>query len=172
VRARGVISTEDKAWWVIHGRDLEERFVNNVLPMLGLRGKINPEKETNPYAPDLIVEDHLADLKCQRAPFFTAGRLGLDPQHAVTFNHKDYVRYSKEHSSLDIFFWVNWQVLADFGVRVEPLNGVWRGSFPAMRFSINCGKVPLHEYRHRVDDRHGNAKSSYVFDVRRFEALG
>jgi len=166
-----VTSTEDKPWWVIHGRDLEDRFVNEVLPRIGFRGMINPEKETNPYAPDLIVEDHLADLKCQQHPFFTAGRFGLDPQYAVSFNYKDYVRYSDEYPSLDIYWWVHWQQLADYGVEVEPMHGVWRASFPAMRWAILHGRVPSHAYQHRVHDTLGNAKASYVFDVRRFEAL-
>jgi hypothetical protein len=49
-------NTEDKQWWVIEYRKNEDDFVNLVAPKLGLKAEINPEKEKNPFAPDLLVK--------------------------------------------------------------------------------------------------------------------
>jgi hypothetical protein len=65
----------------------ELRSRRDELPALGCKGELNPAKQLDPYAPDLVVEGHLADLRCQRTPFFKVQELyGIDPQFAVTFN--------------------------------------------------------------------------------------
>lgn len=118
-----------------------------------------------------------ADLKCQRTPFFKASELyNVDPQFAVTFNAKDFERYRGSYPSIDIFFWVAWQTtqktIGGQRYRVEPMAGVWRASFPALRRQIEEKGVGAHAYLERLFDAQGNAKHSYVFDLRRFEFLG
>jgi hypothetical protein len=138
---------------------------------------INPAKAADVYAPDLIVEGHLADLKCQRTPFFKAQELyGIDPQFAVTFNTNDFERYRDAYPSLDIYFWISWQrtemTIRGESYSVKPMAGVWRASFPAIRRRIQEQRVGAHAYLHRLFDTQGNAKSSFVFDLRQFEFLG
>jgi hypothetical protein len=170
-------SSQDKNFWVEAGADKERVFVEQVLPELGFKGDLNPEKQLDPYAADLVVEGHLADLKCQRTPFFKAQELyEIDSQFAVTFNQKDYERYCDRYPSVDIFFWVVWQTTAkEIGDRVytvNPMAGVWRASFPALRRNIEQQRVGAHAYLERLFDTQGNAKKSFVFDLRRFEFLG
>src|SRR3954454_23053909 len=94
-------SPQDKGFWVDAGRDKERDFVERVLPRLGFSGAINPAKESDIYAPDLLVEGQLADLKAQRMPFFKARELyEVDPQFAVTFNEKDYLRYRDRYPAI------------------------------------------------------------------------
>jgi hypothetical protein len=171
------VSPQDKAYWIRDGEKKEGSFVSLVLPALGFRGEINPAKAADPYAPDLLVEGHLADLKCQRTPFFKARELhGVDPQYAVTFNRKDVERYSAQYPSIDIYFWIHWQetmrVIGGKTLSVNPIAGVWRASFATIRHLVELRSVRSHDYLHRLFDDAGNARSSYVFDVRRFEYLG
>ena len=170
-------SPEDKAYWVEAGADKERVFVDQVLPSIGFTGVINPDKEQDRFAADLVVNGHLADLKCPRTPFFKAQELhGLDPQFAVSFNGKDYRRYCARYPTIDIFFWVAWQqtvmLIEDEEFRVRPMAGVWRASFPALRHRIEHQSVREHSYLHRLFDERGNAKASYLFDLRKFEFLG
>jgi len=135
------VSPQDKAFWVEVGRDKKTEFVERILPGLGFDGSVNPAKAADPYAPDLIVEGHLADLKSQRMPFFKAReKYGVDPQFAVTFNEKDFLRYRDRYPSMDIYFWVVWQTcertIANVRYSVRPMAGVWRASFPALRRRI------------------------------------
>jgi hypothetical protein len=170
-------SPEDKQFWLAAGEAKETIFVESVLPALGLRGTLNPAKASNTYAPDLIVDDKLAELKCQRTPFFKAQELyGVDPQYAVTLNTEDFERYCAEWPSLDIYFWIHWQettrVIGGNTYSVEEMAGVWRESFPGLQCLIKNESVGSHEYLNRLFDRVGNAKSSFVFDLRHFEFLG
>ncbi len=171
------VSPEDKPFWTGAGASKEAEFVDRVLPAIGFAGCLNPQKLSDPYAPDLVVEGRLADLKCQRTPFFKAhGLYGIDPQFAVTFNDKDYRRYREHYPSIDVFFWVVWQTtertIGGEVYAVRPMAGVWRASFPALRRRIEQRRVGAHEYLRRLFDDQGNAKHSYVFDVRQFEFLG
>lgn len=166
--------TEDKSWWVVHGANKEILFVEKVCPKLNLGAVINPAKKGNPFLPDLIVDGKLADLKCQETPFFKAKEIyNIDPQFAFTFNQKDYQRYSARYPDLIIYIWVNWKVLSrHIGGKVytvSPLTGVWRVPFPRLRSMID--QRHLHKYQRRQDDQRGNAKGSFIFDVRDFECL-
>lgn len=172
-----VHSPEDKAWWCEAGAEKECVFVEQVLPLLGFSGVINPAKQYDPFAPDLVVNGHLADLKSQRTPFFKAKELfGVDPQFAVSFNDKDYHRYAEQYPDIDIYYWVVWQTtsrrIAGEERRVKPMAGVWRASFAALRNRIEHESVRSHTYLHRLLDGQGNGKSSYMFDLRKFEFLG
>jgi len=167
-------NTEDKLWWTIQGAKQEEIFVEDICPRLGLQAIINPAKQLSPYVPDMIVEGKLSDLKCQETPFFKAGELfQLDPQFAVTFNKKDYQQYADKYPNIMIYYWVNWQYVA-CEIRgkiylVRPMSSVWR--VPFSQFCNILKGMPIHNYKRRVSNGWGNAKESYVFDVRQLECL-
>ncbi len=170
------VSNEDKGWWVEAWKDAEVVFVDSVAPYLGLEAQINPAKALDAYAPDLIVGGSLADLKCQSTPFFRARDLfGLDPRFAVTFNRKDYERYSTRYPDIVVYWWVAWTTTEKrIGSRVynvEPMRGVWRVPFPDLRVRVERGEAPLHPYRQRVGDTRGNALDSFLFDLNTFEQL-
>lgn len=167
--------TEDKLWWTEHGARMEVRFVDEVAPPLGLDSVLNPAKASDPFAPDLLLRGQLADLKVQNTPFFTASRYGLDPQYTVTFNHKDYLRYSELYPTIELLFWVAWKTLewpADRPLaRVEKMAGLWEVPFAELARRVEDGEAPLHGYIRRVNDRAGNATASYLFDLRTFTEL-
>ena len=131
---------------------------------------MNPDKETNPYVPDLIVNEKLADLKTQTTPFFTSKRYNFNPNYTVTFNKKDFNRYNKLYSNIDIYFWVNWKDINWNGLSVNSLHGIFFSSFNNLKKIINKNKVE-HFYKKRVNDVIGNAKSSYLIDVRKLERI-
>jgi hypothetical protein len=105
------ISPEDKLYWCDQGEREERDFVHFLAPAHGLAATINPCKWYDHFAPDLLVDGKLADLKTQRMPFFTAGRYGLDPQFAVTLNVGDVARYQQHSDDLSILFWVRWDTV-------------------------------------------------------------
>jgi len=136
-----------------------------------LKISINPEKIENPYAPDIIrnTDGNLGDLKTQNTPFFKAKTLfQIHPSYAVVFNIKDYNRYKEKYPNIVIYFWVNWMVrkfkMNNNEITVDKISGVWMINF------IDVGKLvktaPKHFYQQRRFDNKGNAKGSYVFDIR------
>lgn len=146
---------QNRAIWYQHGVSKEEVFVNQFGQKLDIQ--LNPEKKNDPTLPDLLHEDHLADLKCQDTPFFRAKKYGGDPTYAVTFNLKDmlqYGRFGKNYQSFTIFYWVDWVAVRmemyDQKYIAQPLSGVWRVRFAKldqMRHSR-----PIHWYNQR--ERH------------------
>lgn len=160
--------TEDKNWWCLHGANLEKKFVDFGRNRLGLNVKLNPEKETNPYVPDLLYNEKLADLKTQNTPFFTAKRYGFDPRYTVTFNRKDYERYKRLYPELIILFWVSWEQTQWKDMKVDYFGGVFGVRFSNLADQIETSKVPEHSYIHRKMDKGGNAKSSFLLDLRNF----
>ena len=157
-----------KKRWCKEGERIEEAFISKYGKKLGLI--INPEKETNRFAPDLLYNSgNLADLKTQNTPFFSTRSLyKIDPTYAVVFNRKDAVRYYKNYPNIIIYFWVEWYSVAyqkgDFYQEVEYINGVFK--IPFRHLVEILKKAPLHKYQQRVNDKKGNAKSSYVLDIR------
>lgn len=175
-------NTEDKNWWQIHGVNLENKFVDVVCPKISLNAEINPEKEQDPTAPDLIVNGRLADLKTQNTPFFTVSRYSkkvgeekvpFDPSYAVTFNKKDCIRYRKLYPDIDIYFWVHWKETEyeNNGISVLPISGVWYVNFQDLLHYIKEINAPLHKYRRRYNDQGGNAKESFVLDLCDFQEI-
>jgi hypothetical protein len=161
---------QDKSPWCSHGASKELVFVKGFGSQLGLI--LNPEKVRNKYAPDLWNTRTLkrGDLKVQNTPFFQAmTRFGINPQHAVVFNHKDRVRYQEKYPDIEVYFWVDWVALrfvsGGRSISVEPMSGVWFIPFPKLDAILQG--APLHGYLQRVDDDKGNAKSSYVVDITR-----
>jgi hypothetical protein len=178
-------NTEDKNWWLKHGEVGEKDFVNVICPKIGLDGCINPNKNVDPTVPDLIVNGKLADLKSQNTPFFTAGKyckkvggadVPFNPTYTVTFNKKDYERYSTLYPEIDIYFWVEWkerEYTSRNGkvINVSPLAGVWFSSFERLSELIKVYEYPLHSYLRRKGDIAGNAKESYLLDLKDLEEI-
>ncbi|MDX8568146.1 hypothetical protein OZ668_09125 [Elizabethkingia sp. HX XZB] len=160
---------QDKSHWCKDGEKVEEAFIRIYGSRLNLI--INPDKETNPYAPDLlnITSGQLGDLKHQGTPFFKAQSLyNIDPTFAVVFNEKDQKRYEEKYSNIKIYYWINWLAIkfkmSHTEIMVHPLNGVWATEFNAFNQYLKI--CPLHNYQQRKDDNKGNAKGSYVCDIR------
>jgi hypothetical protein len=166
--------TEDKLWWCVHGEQQENEFVDLVAPQVGLYAIINPEKRTNKYAPDLLIDPAgtIADLKAQSTPFFTVEKTypGYDRNYAVTFNRKDFLRYRENYPEISIIFWIKWTFLTYGRLMVSPIYGVWRCEFSQIEEFVKEG-APLHHYGRRVNDTNGNGRDSYVLDLRRMECL-
>ena len=162
--------TEDRGWWYLHGEEKERRFVELCCRKLGLNAQINPEKNTNRYAPDLLVNDVVADLKTQNTPFFSAKRYRIDPRFGVTFNRKDYERYKSHYPEIDIFFWIDWAQTESKWGSVDYFGGIFRLPFREVARLIEI-PAPEHEYQHRQDPNDKNAKSSFILDIREFEPL-
>lgn len=165
---------QDKDTWVDIGSDFEHEFVNNIAPMLGLDAEINPEKETNVYSIDLVVDGKLTDLKRQTTPFFTAEKnVGIDPQYAITFNTNDYERYKKKLQSkgpIDILFWVSWPETKRLGTKIEAMDGIWRVSMAEIILMIEQGDARTNVYNDRTEGGR-NATESYGLDLRHMTPL-
>lgn len=162
--------TEDKNWWCQHGEKLEGQFVTLCRDHLDLNAVINPEKASNRFALDLIVEDKIADLKTQNTPFFTAHRYRMDPRYTFTFNRKDYHSYKSKAPECDIYVWVDWKQLEGYGAKVDYFGGIFRLPFIEVAKMIDAG-APEHYYKRRQSEFDRNAKSSFLLDIRKFEAL-
>jgi hypothetical protein len=168
--------TEDKLSWCSNAESDERLFVSDVVPQFGGDIVIHPDKATSPYGPDLwLPKSRLpGDLKFQQTPFFTARRYGLGPQYAVTFNVKDFERYRSLYPDIVLFFWVRWGETSyppDTSLDVSPMEGVWWERFSVLKKAAVYGRMPRHTYRNRVDDECGNAKESFLFDVRNLRPL-
>ena len=171
-RNQAIFNTEDRDRWYEWGEAGEDNFIANIAPVIGLDIRKNPAKATCPWEIDLVdyTNNRYADLKIQNTPFFTVGKYSYNgqrcnPTYSVTFNHKDFVKYSNEHPDCDIYFWVTWNQTEYQGNTIPELHGVWRGCFARMAERITQGVAPLHAYQHRTTDDH-NARDSYVFDLR------
>ena len=169
--------TEDKSYWVEkYGLQNEIKFCEIICPQINRSAIINPEKEKDPLAPDLIVNGRLAELKYQSTPFYSSSHYyGCDPQYTVTFNEKDYLNYKEKYPDLDIFFWVDYphikKVHKNKEVTIQKLEGVYFINFRDLAKMIENNEVPLHSYLRRTEDLIGNAKRSYLLDIRKMECL-
>lgn len=161
--------TEDKSWWYARGEGLELSFVG-LCKRLGIVAEINPQKQADATAPDLLVEGKIADLKTQNTPFFTAGRYGMQPRFTVTFNRKDLDRYAAEYPEIDVVFWLNWQQSRWNSIVVQKLHGIWRVGIQKIISLVTAG-APEHSYQRRQQAADRNAKSSFLLDVRAMEPL-
>ncbi len=160
---------QDKGLWCIAGASKEETFVRLYGERLNLI--IHPEKASNRYGPDLLntANGLPGDLKTQNTPFFQAQeRFQMPPQFVVVFNGKDRERYSQLYPNIEIYFAVDWQAVRfetwGKAIAVQPMAGVWKISFPALQELLK--KAPFHSYQQRMTDQKGNAKGSYVLDLR------
>ena len=169
------MDTEDKLRWCEQGEHDEAVFAVGRLFQLSLAGHINPEKLTNIYTHDLFVQ-FKSDLKTVRTPLFKSQQLyGIDPQYAVTFNLKDGERYAKLYPNIVVIFDVRWeQTSMEIGGQrysVKPMHQTYAGFLNDIRKAIMKAGNRKIEYARRVDDSIGNAKASWVFDVRELQKL-
>ncbi|WP_300667078.1 hypothetical protein [Fluviicola sp.] len=160
---------QDKLRWCVDGETKEQAFVRRYGLELGYQ--MNPTKVTDPYAPDLLFtkDNLLTDLKSQHTPFFKSQSLyGIEPTYAVVFNVKDKERYIEHYPNIDILYYIEWVALkADIygkSFQVNPLVGVYRISFKNLLTILDDKKI--HKYQQRVGDTKGNARDSYVIDIR------
>lgn len=160
---------QKKLQWCKDGEQLEHEFLHLFGSRFGLR--LNEQKHKDPTVPDFIhtASDRYVDLKTQNTPFFNARRYGVEPQFAVTLNKIDVDRYTRLYPGLIILYHVNWlavKLLKPDGsfIEVSPMEGIWAASIrhiPAL-----CRRKNLHSYLQRKADQSGNAKDSYVLDLR------
>lgn len=173
-------NTEDKLAYCIKASEEQEpafvEFINSLNNDL-IKIKINPDKEHDPYTHDLIINNKIpGDLKTQDTPFFKANILyNIDPQWAITYNHKDYIRYKEKYTNkrqeIILFFDVRRKVQTMFDYTIKPMRSIFYAKASEIESLIENGMVPLHEYKNRVNDTSGNAKNSYVIDVRLFTMI-
>lgn len=164
----------DKGWWVLRGEQLEQEFLKTIAPHIDATVILNPDKLTNPKAPDFLFNGKVCDLKSQQTPFFRAGEIyGVSPSYAVTFNHKSYYEYKKKYPKILVLFWINWKELSrSIGtteIQVKPINAVWVATLPEIEREGK--KHPGHYYATRKFSANGNAKSSMILDVRKFKLI-
>ena len=62
---------------------------------------------------------------------------------------------------------MNWKATTNFGVSVEKQRGIWFLSYEQMIDLVE--DAPLHAYQNRIDDTKGNAKDSYILDLRKMD---
>lgn len=170
-----MMNTEDKQAWCSAAEVEEREFVGTRLPFFNLLGSINPAKDTDKYAYDLNIV-FPSDLKSVRTPLFKAGELyGIDPQYAVTFNVKDQKRYTKLYPNIVVVFDVKWdttcKVIGSNVYEVQPMHHTYSGFLRDIANAIKLSGCKQINYQRRVDDRAGNAKASWVFDVRHLHRM-
>lgn len=175
---------QDKKAWVEYGVRCEERFLAAMADLSHVVIKQSPERiRGENKAVDFFIHGWgYCDLKTQNKPFFLAQKkFGIDPNKAVTFNHKDYVNYTTHlEKGLDVglFFWVEWKTLE--APRLGSTSYRWGVYF--MRFSeikkiIDDQLTVPHHYNNRKGEsgshfmverkmnQQGNAQASYVLSV-------
>lgn len=171
------MNTEDKLAWCVAGANSELEFVSKRLIKIGLDGYINPAKESDPYTHDMVMS-FPSDLKTVRTPLFKAMDLyGIDPQYAITFNLKDMRRYKELYPNIIVIFDVKWDTLSwsdKFGNKyaVDPMHGTYGGFLGDIRNAVLASGTKVIRYQRRTEDNKGNAKDSFVFDVRHLHKLG
>lgn len=150
-----IADTEDKQAWCKYGEQLEKEFVANSA-FHNTAFKINPDKETNPYVYDLVMET-AADLKSCKTPWRLSEKMfGIPSKYAVTIDDKDIQRYRELYPSITLIFDVDYP---DY--TAVHFTDIWR-----IFELIGTGLAHRHVYQKRVNDTRGNAKTSWVFDVR------
>jgi hypothetical protein len=83
------------------------------------------------------------------------------------FNQKDklnYIKKTSDGSDIYIYFWVKWKKQERFNVKVLGIDAIFRVKFSSLLKLLDDNK--LHQYKQRRNDNKGNAKASYVLDVR------
>lgn len=166
---------EDKEAWCRAAECEEREFVAQRLIELGIEGQINPQKAVDKFTHDLVLTVR-SELKTRKTPFFMAKTIfGLDPQYAVTLNYKDERRYAELYPDIIVMFDVKWEELSKTiggtTYEVQPMHETYAGFLGDIRRAIEADGGQRHRYRNRVDDTNGNAKTSWIFDVRRLHRL-
>lgn len=161
-------NNESKLAWCERGERMEEYFVREIAPRVGIQLKINPAKSKDPYTYDLVGGDrgqYKVDLKYVETPFFKAGTYGFDPGRTVTFNHKDYLRYMYLYPDLWVLFYVTWEEQLDYGILVPGIEGIWIAPIKLIDKLITERRTGFHAYQKREHDNQGNAKASHLISL-------
>ena len=151
----------DKAFWCSLGAEKEKAFVKFMSEIDSPYViSIHPEKQNDPYHPDLLVKigdkELIGEAKIKNSPLFIARKYGADPQHALTMDLKDSFNYSRrlrQGIDLLIFAWVKWEaheMVSDFHgrKRVSPMHGIWVARFSKLRAKEKSENPPeIHWYR-------------------------
>jgi len=165
---------QDKRYWYDEGERFERTFVGDIAPRIGLDVTMNPAKVDEPWAHDIFVDGAKGDLKRQSTPFFTAGRMGMDPRFTVAFNVDDFQNYLFNHGDgFILLFWLDWSPIGQerFGVNVHGLHGVWQTTIAHISLLRDSG-APIHSYKGRSqEDERNNSTTSMLLDVRAFDLL-
>jgi hypothetical protein len=172
-----VPDTENKqAWCDKYGTEAEFSFSIGRMHDIGHPTFLNPAKRTDKYTHDLFTIFQ-TDLKTVRTPLFRARELfGIDPQYAVTFNVKDGIRYAKLYPNIIVIFDVLWEqqismIISGVNYSVKPMHETYVGFLSDIRSAINLSGCKKIQYTRRINDTSGNAKESFVIDVRHLHKL-
>jgi len=178
--------TEDKNWWLKWGEEKESAF-KHFCKEIGIFNNLsfNPDRANgkNRGAPEFIYQEQFLDVKVQNQPFFESIKMfKIPPRYAVTLNWRDVRDVKEKYPNCLIIYWVNWIPLKYIktmprktmppkeveNISIEPLNGIWQIN-PTRLFQLEQKAIMdgnLHWYARRYGDKKGNAKSSYVIDIR------
>ena len=152
------MDNQDKLAWCREGEKLEREFVASA-PIQGWGVAMNPAKQSDPYTHDHIATVPM-DLKTMDTQWRRSQQLfGIPPNYAVSINQKDFKRYSEKYPNIFIVLNVKW------------LDAMYMLTVERARILIREGKAKSHEYLDRKNDMQGNAKISYIFDVRDLDIL-
>lgn len=172
------MNNEDKqAWCEAYGTDREARWADWARKNLDMDVTVNPDKVADKFTFDLLFNGKPADLKTVRTPFYLAQQMfGLDPQYTVTFNDKDAKRYRELYPDITVIFdvWFDsstYQRPGEEPIFIQPMHLVAYGPLDGDRRSVSRAIVDSgyhrHHYNARAFDTAGNAKSSWLLDVRK-----
>ena len=156
---------DDKAFWCKHGELQEKAFINvfqklqdeNLLKT-NFDISIHPEKNTNPYHPDLLVNHkYIGDAKIKNSPLFMAKTYSVSPQFALTIDLKDIFNYRKrlisKSQDVYIFIWVKWEAHKMITSRntytVERMGGIWVSKISRLLEYLKLNNVGIHWYKEK-----------------------
>ena len=156
--------------------ETESLFAVNRMFDVGLASFVNPVKKIDKFTHDLFTI-FPCDLKTVKTPLFKARELfDIDPQYAVTFNLKDGKRYAEKYPHIAVIFDVEWKdhcsiLIGGIKYEVQPMHQTFVGFLADIRNAIIKAGNKKIQYARRVHDDQGNAKESFVFDVRSLQRL-
>jgi len=156
-RSAGIKSNQDKQAWCREGERRERDFVAEN-PIEGWAVAMNPQKQTNVTAYDLVGMVPM-DLKSQTTRWKQSQeRFGIPPQYAFTINAIDLQRYQRHYPNI--------LMILD-----AQESGKYLLTVDRARRLVDEGKAHPHVYEQRKDDKDGNARASWVFDLRDMDRL-
>ena len=156
---------DDKAFWCKHGELQEKAFINifqklqnkNILKTI-FDISIHPEKNINPYHPDLLVnKKYIGDAKIKNSPLFMAKTYSVSPQFALTIDLKDIFNYRKrlisKSQDVYVFIWVKWEahkmITSHKTYSVEKMGGIWVSKISQLLEHLKKNKVGIHWYKEK-----------------------
>ena len=155
-----MIDLNDKKAWCDLGLELEKEFVSNSR-FSDVTIGMNPSKSFDKYTYDMKIEMP-CDLKTITTPWiYSEEMFGIPSDYAISINRKDLRRYYSLYPNIIIIF----------DVQYENYKATHWSDLDRLRILVKQNKAFLHKYKNRVDDNIGNAKDSYVLDVRKLPIL-